>query len=538
MFSPGDLIWVPSASEGYSTAVFISLNIAQETLTAQLHPVASEHAAAARAALQDLPSAAPCPSSSLGTPPSLSQETHPPGIKRDTPEEEEEEEATLQEESHAHDGLFLKPTTTNGTTGSAGDIAAALLAELGETGNVPLSPLSAAVQAHQEALSVPCSPRDSRPRICVFPPAGIRRDSDGSPNPQPAVASGSSRRTSGLDAGAFKVWARESSVGDGSGAGASAARSECTVTVPLADCWPYHPSPLPPAQPPEDASALDSLSSPSILELLEHRFIRRQIYTNAAHVLLALNPYTDLKELYSQDVIEVYRHWKNNSAASAAAVLPPSTARLLGLVKSCLDTSNFSGDSAADFHGSPFPPPHPFAVAEDAHRRLRGEGRNQTIIVSGESGAGKTETSKIIMLYLTQVGVLSEAERTPGGAFSGTGVSLGGSRQERERAVAAMLGEGGKGQTKTQVTSLQQKILSCNPVLEAFCNATTKRNVNSSRVGRLTLLHFDTVGLLRGASIKTYLLESARVSAHSPWERNYHIFYQILRGRRVTWFCY
>ncbi|PFH33491.1 myosin J [Besnoitia besnoiti] len=493
MFSPGDLVWVPSASEGYSTAVFVSLNIAQDTLTAQLHPAAAQHAAAARELL-GIPAASALASSSPASDASESRASASPRLQ------------PLRGER-----LGAPPSTR--------ELAAAVIAGLRSRQGSP-SPLSpragnSGEEAGSASLACEASPdQDSEGGEAPYSVEVSPDSASASPPPSPHAApeSGFDSRLSTLPpAGMGPV-----------------------VTVPLSDCWPYHPSPLPPSQPPEDASALDSLSSPSILELLEHRFLRRQIYTNAAHVLLALNPYTALPDLYSQEVIDVYRHWKSNSASAAAASLPASTAALLGLVKEPPREAG-SSNAARPFHGSPFPPPHPFAVAEDAHRRLRGEGKNQTIIVSGESGAGKTETSKIIMLYLTQVGVHAQskgpgadAEATSSWLLSSAAFSQ--SRQERERAVAAMLGEGGKSQTQGQVSTLQQKILSCNPVLEAFCNATTRRNVNSSRVGRLTFLHFDSVGLLRGASIKTYLLESARVSAHALWERNYHVFYQVLRG--------
>ncbi|KFH00827.1 myosin J [Toxoplasma gondii VAND] len=461
MFSPGDIIWVPSASEGYSTAVCTSLNVAQDTLTANLHPAAAQHSALARETL-----------------------------------------------------LRLSPGFYNSSCTKA-------------------SPEVRSAHAPPEArLSTSDGP--ASPSVSDSP-----RNADAEDNPYTLEVSAEGFAPPSVGHALTKTEDSESTVSS-----PSPARLGPTVTVPLSDCWPYQPSPLPPAQAPEDASALDNLSSPSILELLEHRFLRKQIYTNAAHVLLALNPYTPLPELYNQDVIEVYSHWKSNSAATAAASLQPSTAALLGLV----DGKKGQTNAVSSFHGSPFPPPHPFAVAEDAHRRLRGELRNQTIIVSGESGAGKTETSKIIMLYLTQVGILPQSNSGSGAAGTPSAFALPAlpqSRQQRERAVAALLGEGGKSQTQSQMTNLQQKILSCNPVLEAFCNATTRRNVNSSRVGRLTLLHFDTVGLLRGASIKSYLLESARVSAHAFGERNYHVFYQVLRGcspedlarRRLTRNC-
>jgi myosin heavy subunit len=133
--------------------------------------------------------------------------------------------------------------------------------------------------------------------------------------------------------------------------------------------------------------------------------------------------------------------------------------------------------------------------------------RNQSIVISGESGAGKTETAKIVLRYLCW-----RACREGGGAASGGGVSL------------------------------DKKLLDTNPILEAFGNAKTLRNSNSSRFGKLLKLNFSSnisFGLV-SASIDTYLLEKSRVALFPAGERNYHVFYQLLRGagnlERKRWF--
>jgi myosin-5 len=141
--------------------------------------------------------------------------------------------------------------------------------------------------------------------------------------------------------------------------------------------------------------------------------------------------------------------------------------------------------------------PHVFAVADRSYRQMMQEQRkSQSILISGESGAGKTESTKIVMLYLTTLG------------------NMGMENNEEE---------GGE-------LSVMQKVLQSNPVLEAFGNARTLRNDNSSRFGKFIELGFTRAGHLIGAKVQTYLLEKVRLAFHASGERNYHIFYQLLRG--------
>jgi myosin heavy subunit len=132
--------------------------------------------------------------------------------------------------------------------------------------------------------------------------------------------------------------------------------------------------------------------------------------------------------------------------------------------------------------------PHIFGVASKAYSALVGNRKNQCILISGESGAGKTESTKYVLQVLTAVG------------------------ENRTGSSAA----------------IEQQIMLTNPVLEAFGNAKTLRNDNSSRFGKWINVHFDRKGTIAGAEIKTYLLEKARVIHQTPGERNYHIFYQVL----------
>ncbi|MBA0813075.1 hypothetical protein Gohar_026957, partial [Gossypium harknessii] len=137
--------------------------------------------------------------------------------------------------------------------------------------------------------------------------------------------------------------------------------------------------------------------------------------------------------------------------------------------------------------------PHPFAVADSAYRQMINEGISQAILVSGESGAGKTESTKMLMRYL---------------AYMGGRVS---NAEER---------------------SVEQKVLESNPVLEAFGNAKTVRNNNSSRFGKFVEIQFDQRGRISGAAIRTYLLERSRVCQVSDPERNYHCFYMLCSARK------
>ncbi|KAK8496327.1 hypothetical protein V6N12_019886 [Hibiscus sabdariffa] len=132
--------------------------------------------------------------------------------------------------------------------------------------------------------------------------------------------------------------------------------------------------------------------------------------------------------------------------------------------------------------------PHPFAIADAAYRQMIKEQISQAILVSGESGAGKTESTKMLMQYL---------------AF------MGGQEKNSEKR------------------SVEQKVLESNPVLEAFGNAKTVRNNNSSRFGKFVEIQFNEKGRISGAAIRTYLLERSRVCQVSDPERNYHCFYML-----------
>lgn len=196
----------------------------------------------------------------------------------------------------------------------------------------------------------------------------------------------------------------------------------------------------------DDNCGLMYLNEATLLNNVRLRYDKEKIYTYVANILIAINPYCDIRNLYDAKSIKAYQ------------------GRSLGTM-----------------------PPHVFAIADKAFRDMKVLKQSQSIIVSGESGAGKTESTKYILKYLCD--------------------SYG-----------------------TTAGSLEQKILNANPILEAFGNAKTTRNNNSSRFGKFIEIHFDSRCQVAGGYISHYLLERARVVSQSAKERNYHIFYQLCAG--------
>ncbi|KAG5188336.1 myosin-like protein, partial [Tribonema minus] len=228
----------------------------------------------------------------------------------------------------------------------------------------------------------------------------------------------------------------------------------------------------------DDLIVLTHLHEPAILFTLEERYGQDIIYTYTGPILLAINPFWRVP-LYSNKILEQYRR----------------------------DGLNKTFDP--DFQSNL--PPHVYATADNAYRLMTNptserQKRNQSILVSGESGAGKTETTKIIMRYLAILG--------------------------GHDSQALLEGD-------SSIVSIEQQVLQSNPILEAFGNARTVRNDNSSRFGKFIEIDFDKEGFLIGAAIRTFLLEKIRLVHTSEQERNFHIFYQMLAGatpeHRASW---
>lgn len=235
-----------------------------------------------------------------------------------------------------------------------------------------------------------------------------------------------------------------------------------------------------------DLIALSYLHEPAIMYCLQQRFLLDRIYTSTGPILLAVNPFKNLG-IYSAKTVTLYRD------AGAAA--------------------KFNSDMVKKL------PPHPFQIADNAYRNMvsnallnksllrsnpYGEAglvaQNQSILVSGESGAGKTETTKFIMRYLADI-----------------------TKDE-------------KSSTGSTTQSIENQVLQSNPILECFGNARTLRNDNSSRFGKFIEINFsflqniDEIFRITGATIRTYLLEKVRLVRQANGERNYHVFYELMKG--------
>ncbi|TPX37698.1 hypothetical protein SmJEL517_g00731 [Synchytrium microbalum] len=200
----------------------------------------------------------------------------------------------------------------------------------------------------------------------------------------------------------------------------------------------------------DDLVLLTDLTESAIVDTLRKHYDSSEIYTYIGPVLISVNPFQDIPNLYSQQTLMKYPH-------------------------------KFSYEN----------PPHVFALAEDVHRSMLKEKSNHCVIISGESGAGKTEAAKKIMSYIAAV--------TPA-------------------------------DSRNSADNIKTKLLQSNPVLEAFGNAKTLRNDNSSRFGKYMEMEFSYSGAPTGGKILDYLLEKSRVVQQQSGERNFHIFYQILAG--------
>jgi len=199
-----------------------------------------------------------------------------------------------------------------------------------------------------------------------------------------------------------------------------------------------------------DLCKLDPATEETLLENLQSRFKRDQIYTFLSTLLVSINPYKKLS-LYTPDVIDKYRNHRRHHM-----------------------------------------PPHIYSLADRAWNQLKDRGEDQAIVLTGESGSGKTEAGKLVMQY-----------------------------------IAAVTGH------SREVQDIKYQLLQSNPVLEGLGNARTLHNENSSRFGKYTDICFDFKGDPTGGAITNYWIEKSRVTSHASMERNFHIFYQLLAGADV-----
>ncbi|KAM9258254.1 myosin heavy chain, skeletal muscle, adult-like [Cariama cristata] len=208
----------------------------------------------------------------------------------------------------------------------------------------------------------------------------------------------------------------------------------------------------------EDMAMMTHLHEPAVLYNLKERYAAWMIYTYSGLFCVTVNPYKWLP-VYNPEVVLAYRGKKRQEA-----------------------------------------PPHIFSISDNAYQFMLNDRENQSILITGESGAGKTVNTKRVIQYFATIAASGE--------------------KKKEEQSGKMQG------------TLEDQIISANPLLEAFGNAKTVRNDNSSRFGKFIRIHFGATGKLASADIETYLLEKSRVTFQLKAERSYHIFYQITSNKK------
>ena len=275
----------------------------------------------------------------------------------------------------------------------------------------------------------------------------------------------------------------------------------------------------------DDLVQLTHLHEPAILDVLQQRFSNDVIYTATGPILLAVNPFQRL-QLYSKRTLEDYyaAGLLRAQGVQSPQQLPPHVFQVADMAfrkmmgpPPGMETSAepIGAANGANGGSSSAGTPVKQLNAQQQHHVLS---KNQSMLVSGESGAGKTETTKFIMQYLATLG----RPKTASGALlqEPSPVSPGGSTIPVSSSASS----------SGSLPSIERRVLDSNPILEAFGNAKTLRNENSSRFGKFIALQFTSRGELCGAKIKTYLLEKVRIVSQSKGERNYHAFYQVVAG--------
>ncbi|XP_029545159.1 myosin-10 isoform X7 [Salmo trutta] len=219
----------------------------------------------------------------------------------------------------------------------------------------------------------------------------------------------------------------------------------------------------------EDMAELTCLNEASVLHNLKDRYYSGLIYTYSGLFCVVINPYKYLP-IYSENIIEMYRGKKRHEM-----------------------------------------PPHIYAISESAYRCMLQDREDQSILCTGESGAGKTENTKKVIQYLAHVASSHKGKKDHN-------IPPESPKPVKLQSGALFYGE------------LERQLLQANPILESFGNAKTVKNDNSSRFGKFIRINFDVTGYIVGANIETYLLEKSRAVRQAKDERTFHIFYQLLCG--------
>ncbi|CAB1338195.1 unnamed protein product, partial [Coregonus sp. 'balchen'] len=254
-----------------------------------------------------------------------------------------------------------------------------------------------------------------------------------------------------------------------------------TVTVKDDEVFPMNP---PKFDKIEDMAMMTHLNEASVLYNLKERYAAWMIYTYSGLFCVTVNPYKWLP-VYNQEVIVAYRGKKRQET-----------------------------------------PPHIFSISDNAYQFMLTDRVCQSILITGESGAGKTVNTKRVIQYFATIAVSGNGDKKKEGP--------GKIHASRTQHLYFPL----KKQCSDYYTknmplgTLEDQIISANPLLEAFGNAKTVRNDNSSRFGKFIRIHFGTTGKLASADIETYLLEKSRVTFQLSAERSYHIFYQIMSNKK------
>ncbi|XP_006790921.1 myosin-11a [Neolamprologus brichardi] len=213
----------------------------------------------------------------------------------------------------------------------------------------------------------------------------------------------------------------------------------------------------------EDMAELTCLNEASVLHNLRERYFSGLIYTYSGLFCVVVNPYKMLP-IYSEKIIEMYKGKKRHEL-----------------------------------------PPHIYSISDNAYRNMMQDREDQSILCTGESGAGKTENTKKVIQYLAVVASSHKGKKDSSAQHAGSQLAYG---------------------------ELEKQLLQANPILEAFGNAKTIKNDNSSRFGKFIRINFDVTGYIVGANIETYLLEKSRCIRQAKTERAFHIFYYMIAGAK------